>query len=710
MTIKLGWGWSRLHFVMSRLTANASRQKIGCGFVMSNPAIARVLAVLLLLPTLIGSVDVRAQSFDITGVWRDENANPDDATTPQKEALPGQDELRNNFHGTYQSKPYLLITRQDRKKPEGPFFLYSDVGDLRAELQPSAGKLNDYDIVDRRSRKNLGVLRINAAECNGRSACFTFVAPASNLAVPVVRNNLPVLYIPVGTYDPTLDPKLDQTYGNMFSPISANFSYILKCWHLAHMNPVDYQVPGCGKNVFTVPSTDAYGYNKVGFANWHDAAMPFAWTYVSTLFQNGEERGHTWENGQDVAEADTLKVGVKASVNVFGVEASTHVSVGTESKIENMYNSHLTYSKAEYLSTQFAIVLHKFYARLDPTFLDRVQIIRALPEEKRSQEYDRFVTDFGTHYANAITFGSKGERVLRMNQTQVLAMHEGKVDVSVGLTAGYAGNTASVDVDTSKSNMEKITNNTSKEDRDWHCYSGGTCNDGIPSGDAVLPVQLDLRPISDLLAPPFFVDDDTITTVRDGLSRAIAKQAFVKRQDLNAPTAVFATVTGLKRYNITSISIKNDFPHVEAEDHACGTTSACRDGAVTLTSQDGSTIKMLGSSVPQPVTWRIPAKLNPNQYPGNPAPGLVTANFTWSGKCLNTASTWTSSESAFVQVNVPGLTVVPGNVSGITVVSSPITVVSSPNCVTSDNRSGVVTVLWASVITEVVTARSLLEK
>lgn len=642
-----------------------------------------------------------ALSFDITGIWRDETANDDDATTPEKEVLPRQDAFRNNFHGTYQSRPYLLISLQDKERPQGPFFLYSDSGDLRAELQASAGKADELDIIDRRTRKSLGVLRVSSDDCSGRSACFTIVSPANAIGVPVVRDKLPVLYIPVGRYDPKSATSLDQTYGNMFSPLSANFSYILKCWDLARMDPLNYQVPGCRNDVFAVPDANSYSYRKVSFANWHNAAVPFGWTYASTLFQNGEERGQTWENGQDVAEADKLKVGVKASVNVFGVEASTHVSVGVQSKVENMYNSKLTYSKAEYLSTQFALVLHKFYAGLDKKFNDRVLLIRELPEARRAKEYDRFVADFGTHYANAITFGSKGERVLRMNQKQVLAMHENGVDISVGMTAGYMGNSASVDVDKSKSNMEKITNNTSKEDRQWFCYSGGTCNDGIPSGEAALPVQLDLRPISDLLAPPFFDDDEIITTMRDGVSRAIAKHAFVKKENLNAPASVFATVTGLKRFNITSIGA--DLQSTRADDQECGISNACRDGTVTLTSGDGSAVKVLGSSVQQPVTWTIPATLNPNQYPGNAAPGLVTANWTWSGRCLSTAATWSSTDSASAQVRTSDLTVVPGNMSGITFINS-------SNCVAGDNRMGLVTVTTQSTIKGVVSARSLLEK
>jgi hypothetical protein len=645
-----------------------------------------------------GPLQASAQVFDPTGTWRDENANGDDATTPRKEALPGQPDFNNNFHGTYRSRPYLLITLQDKGKPKGPYFIYSDVGDLRAELRSVAGAPRDLDIIDRRSGQKLGVLRTNADECNGRSPCFAFIGATSALGVPVVSDGMPVLYRAVGSYIPSNDPKLDQNFGSMFSPLSANFGYILKCWNLAAMDPTNYQNPGCGKDVFSMPGADSFGYNKVGFNNWHDAAVPFAWTYASALFQKGEERGRTWENGQDVMEADKLKVGVKVSVNVMGVEASSHVSVSSQSKVENMYDSKLTYSKAEYLSTQFALVLNKFYARLDPDLRARIELIQSLPDARRGAEYDRFVDDYGTHYANAITFGAKGERLLRMTQSQVMAMSDIQTDVSVGLTAGYLGNSGSVDVDRSRQNMQKITSNTSSEDRSWFCYSGGSCNDGIPSGDAVLPVQLDLRPISDLFAPPFFTDDTVLTTLRDGISRAVASKAFVRKDRLQQPAVVFASVTGFDRTNITSIG--SDIQSMRTDSRPCGVSSSCNDGTVTLTSADGSVIQIPPTFAQQP-TWRIPADLVPDG--ANGASGIVGAKFSWSGKCLNSTSTWTAAGSASTRVDLPALTVQPGNVSGMAFVTS-------PSCVTDSNPMGVVTVTGVQTITAVKSARALLEQ
>ena len=226
-----------------------------------------------------------------------------------------------------------------------------------------------------------------------------------------------------------------------------------------------------------------------------------------------------------------------------------------------------------------------------------------------------------------------------------------------------------MDVDTAKSNMEKITNNTSREDRQWFCYSGGTCNDGIPSGGAVLPIQLDLRPISELIAPPFFTDDETITTIRDGISRAIAKAAYVKRSDLQAPSAVFATVTGMRRFNITKPG--HDIQSTQVDNVPCGLGHPCSDGAISMTAADGSTTKLMSATEPLTTSWMTPATLNSKN-------SQVTAAFNWSGKCPDSTATWEYKDSASATVQQDDLSIVP-------TVSRGIVYVTSENCITTTN-------------------------
>jgi hypothetical protein len=702
---------------------------------------ALVLQVLLVLMPAYGLLESPAAwAQDITGLWRDEMATIDDMTTPKKEVL-GQDDFQNHFHGTYRSRPYMLITYQNRQQPEGPYYLYSDVGDLRAELRASTdttnannicdrrtgvGDLraelrastdttNAYNICDRRTGKPLGQLHVNSPACAGRQPCFTIESETLDALFFVRRDKLPVLYLQAGKHSPKQDPKLSQTFGDMFTPLTANFDYVLKCWDLSRMSQEDYQYTGCDANVFAIPDAESYSYKKVTLANNHTVAIPFGWTYLSRGFGNEQSRVRMQENGQDVATSDKLKIGVKASLNVMGVTAESHVNVGIQSTVDNMYDNKMSYATGEYLSTQFALVLHKWYAALDREFIKRVLLMRRISEAQRNDEheYDRFVADFGTHYANAITFGEKGERVVRMSQKQVLAMHQSGTDVSVGLSAGYLGNSVGVDVDKASSNMQKITTNTSTDDRHWFCYSSGPCHDGIPSGGSTLPMLLDLRPITELLAPPFFNDDIILTTIRDGVSRAIAKRAYVERKNLNLPSAVFAQITGFQRYNAAanpasfnpSVNTDGDtrLSPIPTQGGACGGSNPCLSGTVTLQSQDGPAM-LLTDTEPPPTSWTIPAQLAPDQSLGEGYDGLVTANFSWSGRCPGMdGATWTFSESLKIRVKTSDFSTDP------TSTRPGRRFITSPNCVTADNPSGFIMVaIGRPNITAVVPASTLL--
>lgn len=691
---------------------------------------AYVVQVLLALVPAYGLLESPAGwAQDITGLWRDETAKTDDETTPEKEVLPGQSEFQNHFHGTYRSRPYMLITYQNRQQPEGPYYLYSDVGDLRAELWASTDTTNAYNIIDRRTCKSidhrtckpLGLLHVNSPACAARHPCFTIQSTTLD-ALFLVRDSLPILYLQVGKYDPGQDPELPQKWGDMFAPLSANFAYVLKCWDLSMMGQDDYQNTGCGANVFTEPKAGSYGFKPTTMSTGHTVAIPFAWTYVSQGFGNDESRVRMMGNGLDVATSDNLKIGVKAALNVMGVTAKSHVNVGIKSTVDYMYDKQMSYAKGEYLSTQFALVLHKWYATLDRAFIDRVLTMRKIPAAQRDDEYDRFVIDFGTHYANAITFGAKGERVVRMNQKQVVAMHQSGTNISVGLSAGYMGNGGGVDVDKASSNMQKLTTNTSTEDRHWFCYSAGPCNEGIPSGDSALPMLLDLRPIAELLAPPFFNDDEILTTIRDGVSRAIAKRAFREKTQLNLPSAVFAQITGFQRYNAAAspAQFPPNFTMPENPDKAliwidpitveqveCGVSHPCLSGPVMFQSQDESAAMVLTDTEPPPASWTIPATLTPNRYPGEVYDGVVTANVSWSGQCPGMSTgTWTFSRSIEIRVKSSDLSTAP------TPGPSPRPrrwFITSPTCVTADNPSGFIMVaIGRTNITAVVPASTVL--
>ena len=168
---------------------------------------------------------------------------------------------------------------------------------------------------------------------------------------------------------------------------------------------------------------------------------------------------------------------------------------------------------------------------------------------------------------------------------------------------------------------------------------------------------------------------------------------------LTLPSAVFATVSGFSRQNITAFS--NDIVSMMTTSQSCGVSPPCNDGTVTLTAADGSVILVPSTFSPQ-LSWRIPAILTPTGSPGAPdGNASVTAPFAASGKCLNGPSTWTFDLSAGGKARLADLSVTPeGGVGPI---------ITSQSCVTRDNPLGAVTVFNSPNVTGLQSAQSLLD-
>jgi hypothetical protein len=78
---------------------------------------------------------------------------------------------------------------------------------------------------------------------------------------------------------------------------------------------------------------------------------------------------------------------------------------------------------------------------------------------------------------------------------------------------------------------------------DYHCIGGMSCNGQTATGQRTVPVLLDLRPLSDLLGPPFFSEIDNLEALRAGFAKAIADYAFAAEAASAEGSAIFLKLT-----------------------------------------------------------------------------------------------------------------------------------------------------------------------
>lgn len=494
---------------------------------------ARVVAALLQLAAAsIGAVALaeHASAQDIRGVWRLRYA--DDQAAPAQRTVQGVD---SELHGTYESSPYLsVITR-----PDGSLRLVSDEI-FGATLAPIAGRAGAYTVVPDGATASVATLVVNDARCGARPRCFSFQDVKDT---PGLHAGTDDVYVPMKPKVAPDDPdKRLQVYGDMFTPIPSSFGLVRRCYNLLQMSVDDFQVTGCQQFLFAEPDKLSLAYDKIPFSGLHEnEAVPWGWSYISNSRSTAHSRTHIFESGRELSDVQQRTIGYNVGANLGPVDLSASYSATTKDRIDNMYSKGLTYSQFDFLKTEYVLVVDKTNLNLSQVFRGAVRDLQLL------RNFDDFINNFGTHYAYATTFGAYGRRFTQMSQDDVMKLHENGTDVaigaSVGLNGGEGGVSAGVTNETAKQHMANMKRILGEQVEESVCVGGSDCNSGQPSAGDRVPVLLDLRPISDLLGPPFYDDDAVATELRQALAAAIVNRVFYRRDDAGQASARFAGIT-----------------------------------------------------------------------------------------------------------------------------------------------------------------------
>jgi hypothetical protein len=405
-----------------------------------------------------------------------------------------------------------------------------------------------------------------------------------------------------------------QGLGDNFTVLPDGFQSVLGCVDITRVDPADLSGIGCGATaagpalrsspIFVGPNTPATkgskAYRSYPYAG-RNVAVPIGWYYVGIGKAFGSSGSSIIQTGQDLMESTSASLGVNASVNLFFVTASVKHNEKTEAKVENMYENQQTVSHFGYFSSDFAVMLDKQNVALTPEFISDVNAL----VRSRQPDYAFFLERWGTHYVHAATFGQTGQLLTTFTSSQVSQMHSSGVDVSTAVSVGVSfdgmGASAGVDVDDAKAQSEKMHSLMGGEVGEWTCTGGSTCDGKQSSAGNAPPVLLDLRPISDLVGPPFFrnVAPAQLFETRKALAEHVAEYAFRAADPRDSSPAVqFAAVTNMTvRPALPGASLPASI--------TIATGGASRTFTVDTTAQDGSkTIPLMKSDETWGIGWR----------------------------------------------------------------------------------------------------------
>lgn len=489
------------------------------------------------------------------------------AKHPTQATIPGVD---NFAHGTFVSDPYFMFV----STAKGPL-LVSDLG-LVADLiytgpnsgpnrgakfavsprAPMAAQFGAFTNV---------VLSYNDAAL-GKQLGFTITGTSPDFALlpSGPPGNADWFYVMAkSNKDAGIASGMNQTWGDVFTHKPFGLDILTRAFNIKVMDIDDFQNPRTSglpgdldhirgdKNALQLPDPGSKDYDSA-----FPIPVPWGWRYTSRSETKGSKSSRMMSTSADVVNSTREASGfhVKASIEaeIGPVEASAEFSYAKNhamtNKIQNISAQETTTTESTVVETEYALTVDKKNATLDPDFRVRVeQLAATFKANKRSltdDQLDNFFDEWGTHWAYSATFGAKGKCTETYSKETVRQLVANEVDVSSEWSAGASVKVFGVggsvegghDHGTDTSNQSARDRVRSELFESVSCVGGGACHGGEPgSGSDRPPIYLDLRPITELLAPPFFKDTLTTVTLRKCVTAGLDRYGFEAESRTNDP-------------------------------------------------------------------------------------------------------------------------------------------------------------------------------
>jgi hypothetical protein len=524
-------------------------------------------------PLALGQTDGGALSrpgLPQIGLW---HGNGVAATIPVPKSLPGIPDVN---HGEYrEDEAFFALFASDQ--PFADFGVASSKDlDNRFFLKRDPASLGEYAILDS-TGADVGRVRFQPS-----GKAFRVLKSAAGG------------WFDSGLLYKTLEVPLDgdqfQQYGEAWqvNDKPKNFEHsVIGCYDSGAMNPFDYQEHGCSRRFFREPWPESHRFDT----GRNNLTIPWGWKYVNI----SETRAHSFSamaaTSSEIGGAIAGGSGFDFAIGLVSYNSNKIV----EQERESIRQSERLRAYHQFVARRHSIIVDAKKMMLDPCFLRDVARVgfalngrtpKVLPPYFRDDDtaggecdallndaltVSEFVQRYSDLYAYAITYGARAVERIDMDTTTIGTMVSDETDVSSALeakitgSAGFGGLSANFadgggfSSKDKSGNSSKVDDTTKFEFEDLICVGGGNCSGGqVDVSDNPVPIYLDLRPITDLLGPPYFADPDVIVTVRQAVAAALkATRTSAPRPDI--PLVRMFDVT-LKSIDCGSTPLNNTGP------------------------------------------------------------------------------------------------------------------------------------------------------
>ena len=318
--------------------------------------------------------------------------------------------------------------------------------------------------------------------------------------------------------------KVAQTWSDAFANQAASLRYNLLGWDVRHMDlPPNIEDTGVKQGIFAEPDGMSTNFHMERVEKGDYVAIPMGLRYAprstssmettTTFGTNSAEHDASIAWGHEISGKDEFVLGpLEANIEV-------KQNVQHQARASTMRNSESSQASTKVTSAKYALVLDR--ANMPLADLFRTMVAEIVDGE---EPYGLFEV-FGTHYANAVTYGGRASRTLTMTKSGRRHVIEHGYNVANEVSVGFGaeigdrkehtavGAKGQFGVKWNRSGDSSDTTETSSglEREAIKGFGSVSAVGGIHDGDAnEMPVFVDHRPITELLAPPYF-DDPKIT-------------------------------------------------------------------------------------------------------------------------------------------------------------------------------------------------------
>ena len=347
--------------------------------------------------------------------------------------------------------------------------------------------------------------------------------------------------VPITLHD---QPDPEDAFDNVFIAQSkaVNLSASYQGYDITRMDPLHLVESGTNKNVFRLPgagSTDYHDHNRI--------FVPNGLMYVAEFTGKTRVNTTTIKTSDDLRKSYSSTVGVDFSAAGFGFSNSRSFN----ESVETLSGKQREMSTSIARATFYDLVLDKARMPLSAAF--RARVLRLL----ETRDYRSFVKAFGTHYPAAVVYGGMG--IMQMEYTAEMRRKVEADGSSLethihGAAEKMAGSFNSSESREQSATFEKEFGNQT-ENFYWvgGAHAGGSKDSWSVGEDGAVPVYVELRPLSELLAPPYYTDPVILRQLRPGLDKAI--KAYMAEQ---AAGNRFVGAEVPRIYELEFVSLRTD--------------------------------------------------------------------------------------------------------------------------------------------------------